>query len=167
MKPARRLLIVAVAVLGVVSASGGASKAAASTPTLSTQAVPSAALGGSISDVATLTGASAPTGTVTFELFGPDDTSCALPPVFTSTVALVGDQATSDEFTPTAPGAYRWVATYSGDAANGPASEACGGANESSTIQNPTGSPPFCQMAPPSTYSDRSSATVHARNVDC
>jgi hypothetical protein len=167
MKPARRYFTVAIAVLGIAAASGGVSKAAASTPTLSTQAVPSSALGGEISDTATIEGGATPTGTVTFNLYGPDDGSCAFPPVFTSTVALVSTQATSDDFKPMTPGAYRWTASYSGDVNNDPVSGACNDAGETSTIQQPTGSPPFCDMAPPSTYSDRSEATVHARNVDC
>jgi hypothetical protein len=143
------------------------SRAAASTPSISSQAVPSSALGDDISDVATLTGASNPTGTITFNLYGPDDASCALPAVFTSTVTVASGQAASDAFTPTAPGAYRWTADYSGDANNDAVSAPCNSPNASSTIQNPTGSPPFCDMAPPSTYTDRASATVHARNVDC
>jgi hypothetical protein len=166
MKPAVRVLAVVSAVLAISAASGAVADAL-STPTISTEAVPSAALGGEISDVATLSGGSSPTGTVTFNLFGPDDSTCALPPVFTSTVAVAGGQATSDPFTPMSAGAYRWTASYSGDALNDPVDEGCGGANESSTIQEPTGSPPFCQASPPSTYSDRSTATVHARNVDC
>src|SRR4051794_15593884 len=167
MKPARRLLIVAVAVLGIAAASGGVSRAAASSPTIATQAMPSVTLGGAISDVATLTGGTAPTGTVTFELFGPDDASCALAPAFSSTLPGAAAEGASGDFTPTVPGAYRWTASYSGDAANDAVSEGCNGANESSTIQEPTGSPPFCQSAPPSMYTDRATATVHARNVDC
>src|SRR4051812_29383994 len=154
MKPARRFLIVAVAVLGIAAASGGVSKAAASTTSLSTQAVPSSALGGSVSDTATLEGGTAPTGTVTFNLYGPDDTSCAFPAVFTSTVPVVGTQATSGDFAPMAPGAYRWTASYSGDVANGPVTEPCNAANESSTVQSPTGSLFFNDTAPPEIYTD-------------
>ena len=167
MKPARRSLVVTLAVLGIAAATGGVSRAAGSAPTLSTQAIPSAALGDTISDTATLIGGISPTGTVTLNLYGPDDASCGLAPVFTATVPVATGEAASGDFTPMVPGAYRWTASYSGDAAHDATAEACNGTNESSTIQYPTGSPPFCQSSPPSTYTDRSEATVHARNVDC
>ena len=62
----------------------------------------------------------APTGTVTFTLFGPNDATCAGPPIFTSaTRPLAGGPPRHRHlgpFTPTAPGTYRWIAAYSGDA---------------------------------------------------
>jgi len=54
--------------------------------------------------------------------------------VFTSTNPLSGSTATSDWFTPAAAGTYYWTAVYGGDAANNPATSACGAANESVTI---------------------------------
>ena len=80
------------------------------------------ALGSSFHDTATLgpapAGAPAPTGTVTFNVYGPGDPTCAAAPVFTSTNAVnpAGTTATSSNFTPLAPGTYRVIATYSGDA---------------------------------------------------
>ncbi|HJV08808.1 MAG TPA: right-handed parallel beta-helix repeat-containing protein, partial [Acidimicrobiales bacterium] len=85
-------------------------------PTITTQASPSVGLGGSVTDTATLIGGFNPTGTVTFNLYGPADATCAGVPVFTSVRPLVGGAATSESFIPTAPGTYRWVAAYSGDA---------------------------------------------------
>ncbi|TMC08651.1 MAG: VWA domain-containing protein [Chloroflexi bacterium] len=79
---------------------------------------PGGPAGTSISDTATVSGGSSPMGTVTFTLFGPADTACAGPPVFTSTDPLVGDSATSGSFATTQAGTYRWVAAYSGDARN-------------------------------------------------
>src|SRR5207245_250304 len=79
-------------------------------------------LGASFHDTATLgpapAGGPAPTGTVTFNVYGPADTTCAAAPVFTSTNAVnaAGTTATSSNFTPLAPGTYRVIATYSGDA---------------------------------------------------
>jgi hypothetical protein len=42
--------------------------------------------------------------------------------------------ATSAPFTPTAPGTYRWIASYSGDANNAAVSGLCNAANESVNI---------------------------------
>lgn len=94
-------------------------------PAIATQASPSVPLGGTVSDTATLTGAFNPTGTITFRLYGPGDTACTGVPVFTSVRSVVTGGATSEPFTPTAPGTYRWIASYSGDANNLPATGAC------------------------------------------
>jgi hypothetical protein len=95
-------------------------------PTLTVDASPSAPLGSSVSSTATLAGGSSPTGTITFSLYGPDDATCSTTPVFTSTVTVTGNGTyPSGSFTPTAPGTYRWVARYSGDANNGPVATAC------------------------------------------
>jgi hypothetical protein len=65
-----------------------------------------------------LSGGSNPTGTVTFRLFGPADTTCTAATIFTSTVSVAGLSFNSDHYTTTAAGTYRWKATYSGDSAN-------------------------------------------------
>jgi hypothetical protein len=107
------------------------------TPTLTSQASSSVALGESIFDTVSLVGGSAAplTGTITFKLFGPNDTSCGGAPIFTSTVPVNGDgNYISASFTPTTPGAYYWVATYSGDGDhNAAASTACGAPSQSIT----------------------------------
>ncbi len=47
-------------------------------------------------------------------------------------MAVNGNGAyTSDAFTPTTVGTYRWIANYSGDVNNNPTANACNGANES------------------------------------
>ncbi|MCA1683819.1 MAG: Ig-like domain repeat protein, partial [Actinobacteria bacterium] len=73
--------------------------------------------GTAVTDIATFTpppGGPGPTGTVTYTLVGPNpDANCTAPVVGTSTVAV---GAPSAPFTVTAPGAYNFVATYSGDA---------------------------------------------------
>ena len=111
------------------------------TATITTQATPTATIGQPITDTATVTGApgaSAPTGTVTFTVFGPDNVTCAGAPVFTSADRpLAGGpppMATSAAFTPAAPGDYRWIATYSGDANYSGATSACNDPNETSVI---------------------------------
>ena len=107
--------------------------------TLTTQASPSVAVGGQVADTATLADATDPTGTITFTLFGPDNAACTPPSVFTSTKTVAGNGTySSDPFTPTAPGTYRWVASYSGDANNAAITSPCNSPNESVVV---TGAP--------------------------
>ncbi|MBO0708392.1 MAG: hypothetical protein J2P44_08520, partial [Candidatus Dormibacteraeota bacterium] len=94
-------------------------------PTISTTPSPGGEVGTSLSDLATLTGAFNPTGHITFELFGPDDPTCQLKPVFTSTVSLQGIGATSGSFPTTTVGTYRWIDIYSGDDNNASVSSGC------------------------------------------
>lgn len=72
-------------------------------PTISTQASAGGILGTPVHDVATVTGGSSPTGTVTFRLHS--DAAC-MTQVFASTNDLVSGSATSSSFTPTAAGTY-------------------------------------------------------------
>ena len=104
-------------------------------PTITTRATSSVNAGGAISDTAILSGGSLPTGSITFNLFGPNDTTCVGPVIFTSTQAVSGDGSyLSDPFSPVVPGAYSWVASYSGDLSNNPAGTACNDAGETSTV---------------------------------
>ena len=86
------------------------------------RASPGNLIGAPVRAVATVVGGIGPTGTVTFALFS--DAACAVP-VFTSTAALSGPNATSAWFTPVVAGTYRWTATYDGDDANGRATSGC------------------------------------------
>ncbi|HEX6869805.1 MAG TPA: hypothetical protein VF163_01795, partial [Micromonosporaceae bacterium] len=103
------------------------------TPTLATTAGDDVFLGSPVSDSATLTGtATQPTtppisltntagaaagGTITFKLYGPND--CTTVAFTSSAVAVSGDGTyNSPSFTPTAPGTYHWVASYSGNPPN-------------------------------------------------
>src|SRR3989454_231530 len=84
----------------------------------STTASGSVAAGGSVNDVAHLTLGTNPTGTISFQLFGPDDASCGVV-VFTSTKTVNGNgDYTSDPFTALLAGTYHWRASYSGDLNN-------------------------------------------------
>jgi hypothetical protein len=65
--------------------------------------------------------------------------------VFTSTAPVSGTTATSEWFTPAAPGIYRWTAVYSGDGLNDPATSPCDAPNEAVTIT------PFQAPAPTQT----------------
>jgi len=117
---------------------------------LTTTATANAAFGSPISDTAHL--AEVPDtagGTITFKLYGPSATAVCTDPVngaggnlvFTDTVNIndggPGDY-TSGTFTPTAPGKYYWVASYSGDdsPATDAATTACGDTGETSTVAN-------------------------------
>jgi hypothetical protein len=107
-------------------------------PTISTQATSSANTIGTISDTATLSGGNAPTGSITFNLFGPDTATCSGAPVFTSIKPVIGNGSyTSDPFNPFAPlhpGTYRWVASYSGDANNNAVTTTCNDLGETSAV---------------------------------
>jgi len=109
-------------------------------PTIATVASPAVAVGGSLTDTATVTGRISPEdSTVTFRLYGPSDTTCSATPIFTSTVPVASNgTATSAAFTPTAPGEYRWVASYSGDANNNTAIGECGDPDEMGVVNRAT-----------------------------
>jgi hypothetical protein len=113
---------------------GETSTVTKASPTITTSATATATVGGTISDTATLSGGTAPTGTITFNVFGPNNATCTLPAVFTSTMPLSGNGATSAPFAPLVPGTYLWVATYSGDANNNSVSTACGATEETSVV---------------------------------
>ena len=121
-----------------VSVGGFLSIQPAATPTLSTTASPSVPQGGEISDSATVSGGSSPTGTVTFTLYGPGDDTCSTP-LSTSTVPLVNGTASSGDVQAGAAGTYNWVAAYSGDLANLPATSPCGAEPVAVTPQTLTG----------------------------
>jgi len=105
------------------------------TPVLTSTASGSVPLGRHVYDVAALSGAEKPTGTITFNLYAPGDTGCTQPPVFTSTVTIHKNASySSGLFKPTKTGTYRYTAAYSGDPNNNPASEACGATGEQVTV---------------------------------
>jgi hypothetical protein len=97
-------------------------------------------LGGAIHDTAHLSGGVAPTGTMTFRLYGLGDMGCMANPIFTSTVRVAGNgDYVSQSFVPAVAGVYRWVADYSGDAANRPAGPTtCGDSAELAIVRPPT-----------------------------
>ena len=128
-------LTAAVTMPGTGQTIGGCS-ALLATPTLSRPVpLPDVTLGAPISDTKTLSGGTNPTGTITFNLYGPDDATCTGAVIFTSTVAVSGNgNYVSGSFTPTAAGTYRWIATYSGDTFNAPSATACNDPNESVVV---------------------------------
>ena len=108
--------------------------------TLTTQASPAVAVGGQIHDTAFLSGGVNPTGTITFDLYGPGDTTCAGPALFTSVVPVNGNGSyDSTSFTALVAGTYQWVANYSGDANNAAAATACNDPDESVIVGDALG----------------------------
>jgi len=104
------------------------------TPSLSTVAT-SAVVGAAVHDTATLSEGVNPTGTLTFEAFGPNNVSCTGAAVYTKAVSVAGNGSYgSEDFTAATAGAYRWTVTYSGDADNEAADSLCNSANETSTV---------------------------------
>lgn len=93
----------------------------------SAEASPATTVGGTVSDRATITTSSEPTGTMTFRLYGPEAAGCTGMPVFTWTMPVDGNGTySSGGYTPTRPGIWQWVATYSGDADDPGAESSCG-----------------------------------------
>jgi hypothetical protein len=147
-------LCVAAAGLAVTSAATVTSADAAS-PAITTQASTGGTLGTAISDTATLTNFATPmSGTLTFTVFGPNDTTCST--VAATLTANPSPTANgtfpSPTFAPTAPGTYRFGVTYtpgSGDT-NPTTNSPCTAAGESVTITPP---PPAVPGGPPCTPS--------------
>src|SRR5207245_700921 len=103
------------------------------TPVLTTTASGSVAAGGQGSDVAHLTLGTTPTGPIRFTL--DSDAGCTVS-VFTSSAIVDhgnGDYA-SGPFTANEGGAYRWIASYSGDGNNNGFTTACNEPNETSVV---------------------------------
>jgi len=106
-----------------------------------------APVGTSITDAANVTGGVNPTGTVTFELFGPSNANCVGGEDNSQTwlqrwsIPLNGDGSASvpqPGYTTTKIGTYNWVAIYSGDADNLGARSACGSESVTLTRATPT-----------------------------
>ncbi len=96
----------------------------------------SGTIGQPIHDTATLSGSNAATGTISWNVYASGDTKCSTAlnssPL---TTAVNGDGSyNSPDFTPSSPGSYQWVATYSGDSQNLPASTSCNDPKEQSTV---------------------------------
>jgi uncharacterized repeat protein (TIGR01451 family) len=105
-------------------------------PTLTTTASGPTPVGQAIHDTAQLSGGTAPlTGTLTFNVYGPDDASCSTPLAVPPAVTVNGTGSyQSGNYTPTVAGAYRWIAHYSGNANNPAVNTACNEPNETSVV---------------------------------
>ncbi len=90
------------------------------------QTTPSAGgnVGVTLNDTATLTGGSTPTGSVTFKLFPPSDSTCIGTASYTDTDPTA-PYATNPGFVSNAAGVWHWTADYLGDANNNAVSSPC------------------------------------------
>ena len=105
-------------------------------PAIATSPSPRSPVGTTVTDTGTLAGGFNPTGTITFNLYGPSETPACSTPVFTDNEPVSAGTAASAPFTPAQPGTYWWTASYGGDANNNPAATNCG--DESVIITPPS-----------------------------
>jgi hypothetical protein len=84
-----------------------------------------------------------PTGSVTFKLFGPDNSTCdpnGASPVYTQAVSLANGSASTSNTTfsvsTASASTYKWLVVYDGDATHDGATSACGTENFTLTIVN-------------------------------
>ena len=95
----------------------GSATVGPASPMINTQQQPpSATVGSSIADKATVSGGNNPTGTVTFNLY--NNSTASGTALFTDTESLVSGTATSKGYTAMETGTDYWVATYNGDSNN-------------------------------------------------
>ena len=131
---------------GGCNATNETSRVVEAAPRITSEASPGSVVPGPIHSIGTLSDAQNPTGTILFTAFGPDDATCSRPPVFSSTVSAEGNGTyRSADFSPSMPGTYRWISSYSGDANNLPASSGCGEASQ--TVAS-SASPPAAPAGP-------------------
>lgn len=127
-------------------------------PTVSGKPSGRAFVGGAVWDDVTVSGALAPSGRLTFALYGPGDAQCARP-LSTETVPVSGrTDYRSPSYTPAVAGTYRYVVSYSGDANNQPATTSCSDRSQAivvspaTTFDMPSGSGQAPAAPAPSTH---------------
>lgn len=130
---------------------------------ITTGASSSVAVGGAISATANLSGGSSPTGTITFNVYGPGDTTChSSLAQSTATVSGAGSYK-SASFTPTTAGVYTWVASYGGDNSNLPASAtACSNTAAQVTVSPAPNTGTGTTTTPPPTTTTTTTTTTPA-----
>jgi hypothetical protein len=132
-------------------------------PVFSTSASAAVNVGGAVHDTAHLSGGAAPTGTITFRLYGAGNSDCSGDPVFTSTVKVSGNgDYDSESFVPNKAGVYQWVAGYGGDGDNksaGPTT--CGDTAEVAIVRPPAITPVTPTFATTASVSPGLGAPMH------
>lgn len=105
----------------------------------STTPSPTTAVGGAISDSAVLGNGRVPSGTLTFNLYGPGDTGCQHSISTLGTTVNGNGTYGSGNVAAAAPGTYRWTVAYGGDANNNAApATACGSETVTVTKASPS-----------------------------
>ena len=130
---------------GVSSSCGKESvSVSAASPTLSTTPSPGGVENAVVlNDAGLLAAGYGPTGSITFDLWNPSQTTCTGTPAYTESVSVTGNGSYSTTNTVAAnlSGTWNWTASYTGDGNNNPVpTTTCG--SESVTVSNvvPTGS---------------------------
>jgi subtilisin family serine protease len=110
---------------------------AQASPALSTTASAGVPAGATINDAADLSGGFSPTGTISFQLYASSDEYCSKPIGEALSVSVTKGNGTyeSPAITESTPGSYQWVVSYSGDANNTPAQDACNDLDEQVIVQ--------------------------------
>src|SRR5437016_4357938 len=106
-------------------------------PSVTTSSTAQGRAGGPFSDQALLAGSSGPnaTGTISFTVFGPNNATCAAPGTPAGSAPVSGDGTYPSSAVPVVlAGAYRWIASYSGDGNNNSFTTQCNDAGETSTV---------------------------------
>ncbi|MGA7497695.1 MAG: SpaA isopeptide-forming pilin-related protein, partial [Isosphaeraceae bacterium] len=124
-----------------ISGDNGGTTTPTPTPSAVTPATPpSPTTSGLLTDSATLSGGSSPTGTITFTLNNSGGTT-----VYTDVVTVNGDGTYSTStgnnsggYAPTAAGTYQWVVVYSGDSHNSGVTSPSGNEPETVSPASPT-----------------------------
>ncbi|MFZ2521876.1 MAG: peptidoglycan-binding domain-containing protein [Minisyncoccia bacterium] len=118
---------------GIKDKNKGNSVNSTTTPFLVTQASSGVQVGGMIFDTAKLMFGNNPTGSITFQVYGPGDTTCSSPlsPALPTVNVNGNGMYTSGNFTTSATGTYKFIATYSGDSKNYSVKNSCGDPAES------------------------------------
>ncbi len=114
----------------------GNNENASTTLQLSANASASVVVGGTIFDTVMLKYGNNPTGSIAFQVFGPGDTSCATPltPALPTVVVNGNGSYNSGNFTTTTIGAYRFIASYSGDSNNKSVATNCSNASQTVNV---------------------------------
>jgi hypothetical protein len=102
-------------------------------PTIATAA--SLTPGGAVIDRAHLSNGFEPKGIISFNLFGPNDPTCSLPPVRSERVRVDGNGTyRTRAFRPPAPGIYRFEAAYHANQNNRAARSPCNAPGEAVSV---------------------------------
>src|SRR5207245_2390994 len=104
-------------------------------PAMTTSATATATAGGTIQDTATLRGVTTTPGTVSFSIYGPNDTTCGGTATSAGSATVSGNGSySSSAVTENVAGTYRWIASYTGDTPTRRSSDLCNEAGETSTV---------------------------------
>jgi hypothetical protein len=151
---------------------------AAAIPALSLSAPPELIETGTVlaasAATATLSGGASETGSVTFTIFGPQDSppsSCAYggTTIGTATVSGDGSYDPAQGFTASSPGDYWWYASYGGDLDSAPATSTCSASMHETVVQSPAitvkappASPPNVTISHTALVASLSGVVAHA-----